>query len=329
MTRMRALAAIAGWMVGLVALCTSCATPLPEAPPPLADMEEPLQYFQEPADEQARQALPLGTFTGCYVGESRQSLESLLGDAEGVEVVRLVENSPAAVAGLAVGDLLIEARIAGGEPRKLQRPADWRKVELDAKPGDEVAVRFDRANRRSRTTMVVVPRVAAPERGAVRRIREEERVGVVLRTATEVEARAAGLGPGGGAVIVGLAKKSPWRTAGLEFGDLIVAVDGHEVADPEVVVEQIRAAGDRITVEFVRDGRRSSVVTPLTRRAQELRELWIPVLVDYERTRGKSDTSILLGLFRHVRTKAAWRVRLFWFIRFGGGDADELLEVDS
>ena len=41
------------------------------------------------------------------------------------------------------------------------------------------------------------------------------------------EARAAGLGPGGGAVVVGLSERSPWRAAGLRFGDLIVAaLDG-------------------------------------------------------------------------------------------------------
>jgi C-terminal processing protease CtpA/Prc len=167
------------------------------------------------------------------------------------------------------------------------------------------------------------------ERGEVRRVREEQRVGVVLRTATEVEARAAGLGPGGGAVVVGLAKRSPWRAAGIRFGDLILAVDGVEVSDPSVVLERIRGAGDRMTVEFDRDGEPMAIEAPLTRREQELRELFLPPLVDHESSRGKSDTSILLGLFRYESTMAAWRVRLLWFIWFGGGDADELLEVDS
>ncbi|MCC6784875.1 MAG: hypothetical protein IT457_18655, partial [Planctomycetes bacterium] len=66
----------------------------------------------------------------------------------------------------------------------------------------------------------------------------------------------------------------------------------------------------------------------LSSREQDTREFYLPLLVDYESERGRSDTSILLGLFRHEQTRAAWRVRLLWFIRFGRGDADALLEVD-
>ncbi len=34
-------------------------------------------------------------------------------------------------------------------------------------------------------------------------------------------------------------------------------------------------------------------------------------------------------MFRYEKTRAAWRFRLLWLIWFGGGDADELLEVDE
>ncbi|MFO1051015.1 MAG: hypothetical protein U1F36_02220 [Planctomycetota bacterium] len=309
-------------------LLQACASRLPDEPPPLADMEEPLSLFAEPDDEAARAALPLGSFTGCEVGAAGDSLESLLEAAHGVQVQAIVENSPADVAGLKVGDLLLHAKLADGSERDLTAESDWRKVELDAAPGSVVTISFDRANRHTSTTLTLVPRMHLPARTAVRRVREEKRVGVVLRTATEVESRAAGLGPGAGAVIVGLSARSPWRHAGLRFGDLVTAVDGAPVSDPEAVLDAIRDAKDRTAVAYVREGKALSADAPLTRRARDTREVYVPLLFDYEYDRGKTDTSILLGLFRHEHTRAAWRVRLLWFIRFGRGDADQLIEVD-
>jgi len=313
------------------ALLTACVSQLPHEPPPLADVEEPLELFAEPDDESARVALPLGCFTGCVAGEARDSLEALLeeGSVAGVAVQQVVENSPADVAGLKPGDLLLEVAIGDGEPHALRTASEWRKAELEVAAGTPLRVAFDRANRRTSTTITPVPRVRAPARQEVRRVREEERIGVVLRTATEVEARGAGLGPGGGAVIVGLSRRSPWRAAGLRFGDLVAAVDGRAVTAPELVLERIREGQEKLVVDFVRDGARSSVATGLTQRAQTTREFSIPVLFSYESERGRRETSVLLGLFGHQRTRAAWRVTILWFIRFGRGDADALLEVRS
>ena len=311
-----------------ILLVAACASKLPTERPPLADLEEPLELFAEPDDEATRQALPFGCFTGCVAGDSRDSLEALLEETAGVVVQSIVENSPADVAGLKVGDLLLEVAWGDRPPGGLREASEWRKVELEATPGVPLRVAFDRANRRTATTLIPVPRVRPPARGEARRIREEERIGVVVRTATEVEARAAGLGPGAAAVIVGLSRRSPWRTAGLRCGDLIVAIDGHAITAPELVLERIREGQERLVVEYLRDGVRASATTALSSRAQDTREFYLPLLVDYESERGRSDTSILLGLFRHEQTRAAWRVRLLWFIRFGRGDADALLEVD-
>ncbi|MFQ5517227.1 MAG: RNA polymerase sigma factor, partial [Acidimicrobiia bacterium] len=78
-------------------------------------------------------------------------------------------------------------------------------------------------NAEAEAVVQAMERLRPADRGETERFREEDRVGVVVRTATEVEARAVGLGPGGGAVVVGLSRTSPWREAGLRFGDLIVA----------------------------------------------------------------------------------------------------------
>jgi predicted metalloprotease with PDZ domain len=318
--------ALAVWVGGLAAACA--ARELAPRPPPLLGLEEPLELVQAPDDERERLRLPPGCFTGIRVGDARASLDAMLAEPEGLEVVAVVENSPAHAAGVEVGDLLLEVeRLRGGEGAlALRWPSEWRHVELEAEPGDELRLVLDRAGAERECTLTTVARVRAAERGPSERLREEARVGVVLRTATEVEARAAGLGPGAGAVVVGLTRESPWRKAGIAYGDLIRAVDGVDVAHPAVVLDRIRAApqGGELELALVREGSPLAVRAPVSRRAQELTELSIPLVFRYEKERDRSSTSILLGFFGYERTPAAWRLRLLWLLRFAGGDADRL-----
>ena len=113
-------------LVAALAACTSI--DVPEAPPPLAAMEEPLELMPEPQDESARAALPKGSFTGLVVGDSRTSLDALAGEPEGVIVTSVVENSPADAAGLEVGDLVLEARAA--QATALHWPSEWRRIDV-------------------------------------------------------------------------------------------------------------------------------------------------------------------------------------------------------
>jgi len=312
------------------ALCLSaCAVNPPSEPPPLASMEEPSALLAAPDEEAARAALPAGTFSGVEVEDARDSLEALLGEPQGLVVARVVENSPADAAGLEPGDVLLEAGLGPAPAKKLGYPSDWRALELEAEPGAELAVFFDRAGAGGRATLALEARVHPAGAPPVERFREEERVGVVLRTATEVEARAAGLAPGAGAVVVGLAKESPWRTAGVRFGDLLVAAGGEPVRHPEVVLRAIAAAEEPLLLELVRAGERRSLEAPVSSREQELTRIWVPLLFSYSRERGASSTSFLLGVFSYERTPAAWGMRILWIISFGGGDADRLREVDA
>lgn len=316
-------------LCALLALMAGCVSKLPEESPPLADMEEPLELFAEPDDEAARTALPLGTFTGVSLGAASGSLDQLFEAASGLPVQDVAANSPADVAGIVSGDLLLEARLGEGEWTPLRADSDWRRFELEATDITPLEVRFDRAGRITRTTIRPIPRVRAAARVATRRVREEQRIGVVLRSATEVESRAAGLGPGAGVVIVGLSANSPWRAAGLRFGDLITQLGSTPIGAPEHALDALRTASGRIAVTYRRDGTLRTIDTPLTTRARHVREFSIPLLVDYESARGKSDFSLLFGFFRHEQTKAAWRIRFLWFLRFGRGDENALLEVDK
>jgi C-terminal processing protease CtpA/Prc len=296
--------------------------------PPLADMEEPLDLRAEPDDEAARQGLPAGSFSGLVLADARDTLEAKLDQPAQLGVAGVVENSPADAAGLQVGDVLLEARVGTGQPITLRRPSEWRQIELDTPPGTRIDLVVDRAGREAETHVVLEKRVRPAPREAAERWREEERVGVVLRTATENEARRVGLGPGGGAVVIGLSHGSPWRKAGVRFGDLLVTVDGAPVAHPQDVLDAVRRPdAESLHLDLRRDGVELAFDAPLSHRASTMHEIYVPLLFEYEADRGRSGWSVLLGLVGYDGTVAAWRMRLLWLITFGGGDADRLLEV--
>ncbi len=311
----------------LLAACSSSGPP--QESPPLFDMDEPLALLEEPDDEAARRELDPGGFTGIRVGDARASLDALVGESEGILVTGVVENSPAQGADVTAGDVLVALRIDGRE-ELLEWPSQWLRVEQTTPAGTKLRLIVDRAGRELERTVEVVPRLVSAEREPVPRLREGARVGVVLRGATEVEARAAGMGPGAGAVVVGLSRSSPWRSAGIVYGDLIAVVDGEEVAHPQVVLDAIRGAEERgeVTLEVWRGGRRAQVQAPLTRRQRELSHFRIPLIWSFERQQRSSETSVLLGLLRVRCTEAAWDCRLLWLISFGGGDADRLERVE-
>lgn len=301
---------------------------LPRRSPALVGLEEPLEWMEEPDDEAQRRALAPGAFTGVVVGDARASLDQMLDAPQGLAVIGVVENSPAASAGLVVGDLLLEAR-SKGETVALAWPADWRRMELECEPGASIFVLVDRAGAEREFELKTVARVAPAARRASARFTEDQRVGLVVRTATEVEARAAALGPGGGAVVVGLTRESPWRAVGIGYGDLIRAVDGVELAHPQVLLDRVRAApaGASVTLEIVRAGRVVSVDAPLSRRESQMDHVRIPLLYSFSRERDQREHSLLLGAIRWRSTPAAWDLRLLWLFSFGGGDSTRLERV--
>jgi hypothetical protein len=220
-------------------------------------------------------------------------------------------------------------RTGDGTTTALHWPSEWRAVELAQSPGSEIELVYDRAGAERTARVALVPRVHPAERTAAVRLREELRVGVVLRSASEVEARAAGLAPGAGAVVVGLTAESPWRAAGVRFEDLILAVDSVPVAHPQLVLDLVRSAEPKakLRLTIARGAERLEIEAPTSRREGETSHVYVPVLFSYERERGASETSMLLGLIRVRKSAAAWDVRLLWFISFGGGDADKLEPV--
>jgi C-terminal processing protease CtpA/Prc len=317
----------------LVAVCVSgCGvfqTELPTQALPLEDMELSRARLAEPRDEAQRQALPLGTFTGVEVADARRTLESQLTAPEGILVTGVVENSPAVAAGIQEGDILLEAALDKDQQSPLQWPSDWYGLEQTAAPGSSIHVRFDRAGREGETTLRPVKRLAPPRRLTGSVFREEAKVGVVVRTASEVEAHAAGLTRGQGCVVVGLASTSPWRRAGVLFGDLILKIHDKPVTTPQALLAAIHALdrGDAVEITVFREGKRIDLSTSVSQRARETRAFKIPLIYAYENRRGIEKTSILCGLYRRRKTAVASRTTLLWLIQFTRGDANRLEET--
>lgn len=305
---------------------------LPTASPPLVDFEEPLALFEEPADEAERQELPLGVFTGIEVEDVADSLDSMEAGDSSVQVLRVIENSPGDVAGVLPGDyVLTQMRAESTDALPIHWASQWRDSEIKGVEGERWILSLDRAGKEIQVTLKPTRRVRHPERLKAERYREESRVGVVLRTATEVEAVRAGLPPGGGAVIVGLSKRSPWRAAGLTFEDLLTEVNQTPVHHPEVVLDAIRKAdsGTSIDLTVLRRGEQLSLMAPVSERESDLQSFNIPLLFSHEKDRGRSSTSFLLGLFGHESTEAASETTLLWLIKLRSGDADRLKEIPA
>ena len=305
-------------------------TPLPEEPPPLKDMEEPIALKKEPDDEARREKLALGSFTGIHVKSAWFEEPDEPGQKpEALAIEKIVENSPAAAADLREGDLLIAARVGDGGEQKLSWPSQWRKLETDHAAGTVLRLVFDRAGVEKTANLTLVARVRPPSRVAAESFREERHAGIVLRTATEVESRAAGLGPGGGAVLIGMAANSPWRAAGLQFGDLIVKVQEQPLDHPQLLLGAIRTAAPDfdLTIDYRRGTTLHTVSIPLTSRESDITEVSLFGLFSYTDSRDTTELSILLGLVGFESTPAAWEFRLLWLFCIKGGDSDILQEL--
>ncbi len=304
--------------------------PLASEAPPLLDWEAPLARQSEPDDEVRRQQLAAGSFTGISVESAWFERPDEPGQApDALEIIALVENSPALAAGLRVGDLLLSTRIADGTCIELRYPSQWRKIETDTEPGTALRLSFDRAGVELHATIDPVARISLAHRQGIERFREEQRAGIILRTATEVEARKAGLGAGGGAVLIGMASNSPWRKAGLRFGDLIVAINGLSIDHPQVILTAIRTAADdaRLEIDYLRMTENLTATIQTTERVQEISKISLQPLYSYRSSRGKTSISFLLGLFSYESTPVAWNFGFLWLFSFEGGDSDRLAEV--
>lgn len=318
------------WLIVLsLGGCRLSSSGPPTEADPLEDMALSRARFAMPQDEALREDLPRGVFTGVRVGDSRQTLEDQLSAPDGVLVTQVVENSPAVAADIQTGDILLEVSVDRGDPVALSWPSDWYRIEQTAAPNAALHILYDRAGRDQETTLKPVPRLALPERLPGSRYREEVKVGVIVRNASEVEAHQAGLTRGEGTVVVGLARTSPWRQAGVQFGDLITEVNGQAIKNPRELLAAINdlEKGNEVHLVVFREGEKRVFTTTVSRRKRKTADVSIPLLYAYENKRGIRKSSVLFGLYRERKTAVAAEYTVLWFIRWTVGDSNRLEET--
>ena len=302
---------------------------LPTEADPLGNMEVSRTLLAAPNDEEQREKLSLGVFTGIEIGDSRLTLEEQLEAPEGVLVKGIVENSPAAAAGLQEGDIVLDAAIDDNTPNSLHWPSDWFKLEQTTQTDSVIHVLCDRAGRDFRTTIIPVKRISLPPRLSSETFREEAKVGIIVRNASEVEAEKAGLARGEGCVVVGLAWTSPWRQAGLLFGDIIIEINDMSIKNPQELLITINSLNKNDDVKLVvfREDKKVTLNTTVSKRQSETKKINIPFIFSYNNKRGIKETSALLGLFSVRKTSVASEYRLFWLINYTVGDSNRLEEI--
>jgi len=309
--------------------CSSLSSGLPTQAAPLENMDVSRTLLAMPQDEEQRQELPLGVFTGVEVGDSRLTLENQLEAPEGVLVTGIVENSPAVAVGIQVGDIILEAAIDENAPTLLHWPSDWFELEQKAQPDSAIHLLYDRAGRDFKTTIKPVKRISPPNRLSVETFREEAKVGIIVRNASEVEASKAGLLRGEGCVVTGLARKSPWREEGVLFGDIIIEINNKIIRNPQELLITINGLkkGDDVKIVVFRNDKKIALNTTVSKRKRETIEFNIPLIFSYGNKRGIEETSVLLGLFSVRKTMVASEYKLFWLINYTVGDSNRLEEI--
>jgi len=238
--------------------------------------------------------------SGAYLGveiadvDDRVVEEAGLPEEYGVYVESVVEEGPAAEAGLQDGDVLLEwngerlESVAQLQRLMRETPAG-RTVSLGVmRDGErhEVSVELgDRARASKDLHVFTVPRdrsvfMREGNEDLGERIRERlqftprgdfsmgtfgrpPRLGVRIQGLGEQLAEYFGVK--GGALVTEVSEDSPAAAGGITAGDVIVEIDGKSVDDPEDLLEALsgRDAGP-VAVEVVRDGSRRSFTVELT-----------------------------------------------------------------
>lgn len=257
----------------LAALHSLAAPPAPPAPPDPPDSTAPRAYHRHHHQEDGEDAAE-----SAWLGVTLSEI-----DEEGTRVAGVADDSPAAEAGLEKGD-----RIVGIEGKKVLSSRDVVRAVRAASPGDKVTIRILRDGDEKTLTATLAGRKTR-ERHEFRFVTPEgEDIDIEMPDIPEMpdtpwppghgmhvfaggsrtwlgvelhpmspELREALKAPSDrGLLINRVVEDSPAKAAGLQAGDVIIAVGGKGVEGIGDIGEALRdrEAGDSVEVKVVRDG---------------------------------------------------------------------------
>ncbi len=205
---------------------------------------------------------------GAYVGVTLESND------DGVAIASVLDDTPAARAGLEAGDRIV--RVGDTD---VESVADLGRALARRSPGERVVVVVERGDgtRRVEVTLGSLPGAQPP--AAPRR---EGAPAVPQEPATPGRPQAAPATPGwlgvslgltdGGVVLAEVLEGSPAERAGLQAGDRVLAVNDQPVESVQAVVGAIRAErpGRRVSLRIERDGAEQRVRAVLGNQPEEL-----------------------------------------------------------
>lgn len=288
--------------VGIVCALAACTTTVPLAPVP-----EPL-----PEALEWREAETDGVFLGLDTEENDTGSLDALFFKPGVRVVRVVENSPAAVAGIEPGDVVLA--MDGDE---LNDPDALDALVHRHVAGDRLEFKVQRDD----TVFSVPVMLAATGVG----------VGEHAHTLYRLDpARTrAGWSTGrGGVVLVSAAEDSPVLRAGMTVGDVVLALDGKPMRSDRELIRTLaaREPGERVRLGVTEsDGHFKEVKLQLLAPERRLTEFKIPFLFRYDTAPDGSTTDVdvidlwIFELFEYERRENETRwtlLELFGFDLF-------------
>ena len=162
----------------------------------------------------------------------------------GIVIASLLEDGPAEKAGVARSDILLEI-----DGQELEGPSDLRRILDDLEPSDEVELTVLHGDELRTLSVVLGERDGRPYLGLNLCGSVPEAVPV---------SRAAS-----GALLTEVVSDSPAEEAGLQVGDVIVAVDGQAIDVEHSLADLIAGykPGDRVMLEVMRPGEESREVT--------------------------------------------------------------------
>ncbi len=254
----------------------------------------PLGTIPEPLPESLAWAAEgqFGAFLGVKGEENDSgSLDAMFFDP-GVRVTRVVENSPAALAGLRAGDVVLAL-----DGEAVDDPAALDALVARRRGGEQVTLSV----RRGDTVYDARIELAQTAGGA-----EVEARWIVERG----RSRASWSSGRGGVVLVAAADDSPFPQAGIPVGSVLTAVEGRPLLSDRQLVRLLsaRAPGEQVEVQgLAPDGAPFERTVTLQEQPRRLTRFKLPLLFDYEASVDGARTRIgVLDL---------WFVQLFGYER--------------
>jgi membrane-associated protease RseP (regulator of RpoE activity) len=292
--------------------CAGC-TSVPSAPvpPPLPE------YLVERS--QAPNALNSGAFLGIHGSENDSgSLDDFFSDP-GVRVDTVIENSPAAEAGIRPGDVLLRF-----ENEVLEDPRSLDALVRAGTPGTQVQLEFRRGDAVLVSTVTLVESRGSSPAPEPQYLLENRRLRAGFMTGK------------GGVRLVSVANNSPLRRAGIEPGTLITSLDGKDLLSDRQLIRRLGTydAGQSVTLTVQNaDGQERTVTVALLSAPSRITKAGVPILFNYTSSldgREQSFSLLDLWIFQLIHyqrdgSEKTWVMfELFGFdlISFGTGQGE-------